>query len=540
MAGRDELEGASVFLSYSRDDAAFADELADGLRLLGIDVFVDQDHIEGAELWRKRLKELIDAADTVVFILSPTSAASPECAWEVDQAVAARKRIAPVLLSDLGATPAPEALAALNYVRFDPEDDGRPRSFVGGLRRLATILRADLGWIREHARLYARAQEWEAAGRIESRMLLGADIAAAKAWAARRPSDAPEPTDLHMRFIAASEASEAERTSQERARLAEMRQAQSERAAALEAHEATLRKVSRRNAFFFAGASGLTAAAGGLAYWGYDAESRFRRQQEETARAAQQAREEDIRRAALRRDVTGRLVIFPAPPGQLVPEGAGDGDRSPFSATLLRRAQERDLDIEDAVRRTRTEIERSGIGPRPLVTTDMNAQVFLNRHPEERSLLALVIANSDYATFETLPSARRDGEAWAAFLEGAGFDVTFETNLVGSEILSAIDGLSRKIDDLPTRPIEEAARDGGGGFTLVPERRSAVVFVYFAGHGVIINKVQAILPVDRAPSDAIGVANTPLDIVTMQERLTRDDVASIFVFDVGFNDLGRF
>jgi hypothetical protein len=38
--------------------------------------------------------------------------------------------------------------------------------------------------------------------------LSGGDITAAKAWALRRPKDAPEPTVLHLDFIRASEEAE--------------------------------------------------------------------------------------------------------------------------------------------------------------------------------------------------------------------------------------------------------------------------------------------------------------------------------------------
>ncbi len=42
-------------------------------------------------------------------------------------------------------------------------------------------------------------------GRPANRLLSGDDIADAKAWVARRPKGAPEPTPLHLDFIRASE-----------------------------------------------------------------------------------------------------------------------------------------------------------------------------------------------------------------------------------------------------------------------------------------------------------------------------------------------
>jgi hypothetical protein len=157
-----------------------------------------------ARTGRKRLGALIADADTVVFILSPASAKSDICAWEVEESAHLSKRIIPVLAKPLEGVPAPPRLAALNYVRFD-----EGRSFMAGLKALTAALKADLDWLREHTRLLARAMEWQAGGRAPNRLLSGDDITAAKAWVARRPKDAPEPTSLHLDFIKASEDAEA-------------------------------------------------------------------------------------------------------------------------------------------------------------------------------------------------------------------------------------------------------------------------------------------------------------------------------------------
>ena len=176
-----------LFISYSRADLAFADELVGGLEIdNSFDVAIDRHSIIEGEDWKKRLGALIADSDTIVFLLSPASAKSDICAWEVDEAVRLTKRIVPVLVTPLRALPAPSALAALNYVRFDPLDDGRPRSFTAGVKGLVRALKSDLAWLREHTRLLARASEWNEAGRPANRLLTDTAVADAKAWAARR------------------------------------------------------------------------------------------------------------------------------------------------------------------------------------------------------------------------------------------------------------------------------------------------------------------------------------------------------------------
>src|SRR5271169_4525957 len=77
----------NVFISYSRDDLGFADQLDAALGLAGFGTSIDRQGISGGEEWEKRLGALIRDADTIVFVLSPSSARSKTCAWEVEEAV---------------------------------------------------------------------------------------------------------------------------------------------------------------------------------------------------------------------------------------------------------------------------------------------------------------------------------------------------------------------------------------------------------------------------------------------------------------------
>ena len=143
------------------------------------------------------------------------------CKWEVEEAVRLGKRIIPVLCRQLDSARPPPQLADLNYVFFYPEPHTPGSGFGTGLNNLVAALNTDLEWLREHTRLLLRATEWQTGGQPANRLLSGGDIAAAKAWAARRPKDAPEPTALHLDFIKASEAWEATQESEELRRHAE-------------------------------------------------------------------------------------------------------------------------------------------------------------------------------------------------------------------------------------------------------------------------------------------------------------------------------
>ncbi len=177
----------NVFISYSRDDIGFADQLDAALGLAGFGASIDRQGISGGEEWEARLGALIRDADTVVFVLSPSSARSKTCAWEVEEAVRLRKRIIPVLCRPLEDASPPPQLADLNYIFFYAEPRFPGSGFGSGLVRLASALNTDLDWLREHTRYLQRATEWDVGGRPTNRLLSGPDVSAAKDWATRRP-----------------------------------------------------------------------------------------------------------------------------------------------------------------------------------------------------------------------------------------------------------------------------------------------------------------------------------------------------------------
>jgi TIR domain len=198
----------NVFISYSHDDLDFADMLDAALGLANFETTIDRRGISGGEDWKTYLGALIRDADTVVFVLSPSSVRSEICAWEVEEAVRLGKRIIPVLARPLKGARPPQQLAALSYIYFYAEPKFPGSGFGTGLLHLASALNINLDWLREHTLYMRRAAEWDAGGRPANRLLSGTDIASAKAWAARRPKDAPEATDLQLQFIKASEDNE--------------------------------------------------------------------------------------------------------------------------------------------------------------------------------------------------------------------------------------------------------------------------------------------------------------------------------------------
>ena len=234
-----------VFIAYSRDDLKFADQLDVALNLCGFECLIDRHGISGGEEWKRRLGSLISEADTVAFVLSPSSARSDICAWEVEELARLNKRILPIICRALEGVSPPPRLRDLNYIFFYEEPKAPGSGFGTGLASLVAALNTDFDWLREHTRYLQRAMEWDAGGRPANRLLSGNDIHDAKAWAARRPKGAPEPTALHLDFIRASEGEAETRLSEQRKQLEAMAAAQAERETALHDREEALKQRAR-------------------------------------------------------------------------------------------------------------------------------------------------------------------------------------------------------------------------------------------------------------------------------------------------------
>ena len=265
MTDASSTRKAKVFISYSRDDIDFADQLVAALEGTGFDPLIDRHSIPGGEDWKAQLRHMIVEANSVVFVLSPRSAASKLCEWEVEEADKLNKRVIPIVCASLEGVSVPPRLADLNYIYFYAEPKVSGSGFGSGLARLLEALNTDLDWIRDHTRLGALSERWQTRKKDVALLLRGDELEDAERWLARKPPNAPEPTELLRAFVTESRRAEAARLDTERQQLAEIaaaQAAQKEALANIAAEQARRARSQRITRWVIAAVGALVLVAG--------------------------------------------------------------------------------------------------------------------------------------------------------------------------------------------------------------------------------------------------------------------------------------
>lgn len=119
-----------LFLSYAREDAAFALRLAKDLRAAGVAIWIDQLDIVPGEPWDNAIERALHACARMLIVLSPDSVSSENVKDEIAFALRKQKPIVPVLLQ---ACEVPLRIGRLQHIDFIAD-------YQRGLQRLLSSL----------------------------------------------------------------------------------------------------------------------------------------------------------------------------------------------------------------------------------------------------------------------------------------------------------------------------------------------------------------------------------------------------------------
>ncbi len=89
-----------TFISYAREDAVFALQLARALRAAGVEIWLDQLDITAGARWDRAVQQALETCARFLIILSPASVESENVQDEIAGALDENKIIVPVLLRD--------------------------------------------------------------------------------------------------------------------------------------------------------------------------------------------------------------------------------------------------------------------------------------------------------------------------------------------------------------------------------------------------------------------------------------------------------
>ena len=184
---------------YARVDNPCVDRLLAALSKANLKAWVDIEGLYAGEEFWPEIAKAIDSATVLLFVITPASVTSAFCRRELNWAIDRGKRVVPAVCRDVEPALLPSQVAERQWVFVRDCDD--PVVTADALRR---AIRADWVWLREHARLLVKAEEWRASGYDGSLTLRGRDLAVARKFLARRPPGDARPTQLHREFVDAS------------------------------------------------------------------------------------------------------------------------------------------------------------------------------------------------------------------------------------------------------------------------------------------------------------------------------------------------
>lgn len=203
-----------VFLSYSRRDKTFSQQLWKALEARGKRVWVDWNDIAPAEDWRDEIRRGIECSSNFIFVISAHSVISENCREELNYALSYNKRLIPVVCCDADFTSSDchPALARHNWVFCRECDD-----FEQALHKVNKAIDLEMPYVRQHTQLLVKAQDWQSHDRDASFLLRGRELQEALAWLDASAGKKPEPSALHQALITASAEEEAKQQAHEMA-----------------------------------------------------------------------------------------------------------------------------------------------------------------------------------------------------------------------------------------------------------------------------------------------------------------------------------
>ncbi|MEO0457347.1 MAG: TIR domain-containing protein [Cyanobacteria bacterium P01_A01_bin.114] len=193
-----------VFISYAEADSPTKEKVLRYLLRAGITVWTNTVDIRMGENFEAALRRGIEAADTLVYLISTASLSSPYCQQELDYALSLNKRIIPMMLEAVDLKWLKDDLKTIQFINL--VDNQSLLDLEQDLARLLRTVRQDAAYYDQHKRLLVRALKWQQQQQNPSLLLRQQALKKYTAWAQiakERTLQAALP--LQLAFLTASQ-----------------------------------------------------------------------------------------------------------------------------------------------------------------------------------------------------------------------------------------------------------------------------------------------------------------------------------------------
>jgi WD40 repeat protein len=199
-----QLSGSSldVFITYCRADSDFAQKLNEELQLQGKTTWFDQENIASDSDFQQEIKQGIESSDNFLFIVSPSSANSPNWVEAVEYAQKLNKRFVTVSHREVATKDLHPALASVQAINFNKHGG----DFSANFTELVRILDTDREYVRNHTQLLQRTLKWNLKDKSPDLLLRGKELESAEQWLneAEQQNKQPAATFLQKELITKS------------------------------------------------------------------------------------------------------------------------------------------------------------------------------------------------------------------------------------------------------------------------------------------------------------------------------------------------
>lgn len=128
-----------VFLSYSRQDAAVADQVSTSLATRGVQVWHDIDQIEPGSQWEQEIERGLVGADAIIFLASRHASTSRWMQYEVEAFLKKSKLVLPLALDAEGPAVLQGALRSVQWFDISQGNEQAIDRLVEPLRRAGIV-----------------------------------------------------------------------------------------------------------------------------------------------------------------------------------------------------------------------------------------------------------------------------------------------------------------------------------------------------------------------------------------------------------------